>query len=140
MQVWHLTPETPRTLRHLNAPADTLSADERETRLSTFFAADWHQQIYPYPRYRALFEQRVGGDAFTVQDLRDLQMWSNLAWFGVEFRIAEVLLPDGSIALVKRFVEKGEGFTDVDITAMVVEQYKILRNILPLYRQLQESR
>jgi alpha-amylase/alpha-mannosidase (GH57 family) len=120
-------------------PADTLSADERETLLSTFFAADWHHQIYPHPRYRALFEQRVRGDAFTVRDLRDLQMWFNLAWFGLEFRTADVLLPDRSTASVKRFADKGEGFTEADIAAMMTEQYAILRNILPLYRQLQES-
>jgi alpha-amylase/alpha-mannosidase (GH57 family) len=119
--------------------AETLSADECETLLSTFFAADWHQQIYPHARYRALFEQRARGDSFSVQDLRDLQMWFNLAWFGLEFRTTEVLLPDKSIASVKRFADKGKGFTDAEITAMVAEQYKILRNILSLYRQLQES-
>ncbi|MBI3245479.1 MAG: hypothetical protein HYZ50_03095 [Deltaproteobacteria bacterium] len=120
-------------------PADALSADERETLLSTFFAADWHHQIYPHPRYRALFEQRARGNAFSIQDLRDLQIWSNLAWFGVEFRTGEVCLPDGSVVTVKRLVEQGEGFTQADITVMVEEQYKILRNIVPLYRQLQDS-
>jgi alpha-amylase/alpha-mannosidase (GH57 family) len=120
-------------------PAEALSVDERETLLSTFFAADWHHQIYPHPRYRTLFEQRARGDSFTTQDLRDLQMWFNLTWFGLEFRTGDVLLPDGSTASVKRFVDKGEGFTDAEIAAMVAEQYKILRNILPLYCQLQES-
>lgn len=119
-------------------PAEVLSGDDRETLLSTFFAADWHHQIYPHPRYRALFEQRARGDAFSVQDLRDVQMWFNLAWFGLEFRTGEVRLPDGSTATVKRLVEQGEGFTQADISVMVEEQYKILRNIVPLYRQLQE--
>lgn len=118
-------------------PAEVLSDDERETVLATFFAADWHHQIYPHARYRALFEQRVRGDHFSLQDLRDLQMWFNLAWFGVEFRTGEVELLDGSRATVKRLVEQGEGFTQADI-AMMTEQYKILRNIVPLYRQLQE--
>jgi alpha-amylase/alpha-mannosidase (GH57 family) len=119
-------------------PADALSADDRETLLSTFFAADWHHQIYPHPRYRALFEQRARGDHFSIQDLRDLQMWFTLAWFGVEFRTGEVELPDGSRATVKHLVEQGEGFTQADMSVMVAEQYKILRNIVPLYRQLQE--
>lgn len=118
--------------------AETLSIDERETLLSTFFAADWHHQIYPHPRYRALFEQRARGEAFSVQDLRDLQMWFHLTWFGLEFRTAEVRLPDGATASVKRFINQGERFTTADITAMVAEQYKILRNITPLYRELQE--
>ncbi|MGE0823484.1 MAG: hypothetical protein AB7G75_24335 [Candidatus Binatia bacterium] len=117
--------------------ADALSADERGTLLSTFFAADWHHQIYPHARYRTLFEQQARGEAFSVQDLRDLQMWFNLAWFGLEFRTGEVCAPDGTVISVKRFVDQQEGFTTADVVAMVEEQYKILRSILPLYRQLQ---
>ncbi|HXG20073.1 MAG TPA: glycoside hydrolase family 57 protein [Methylomirabilota bacterium] len=120
-------------------PAEALSDEEQEVVLATFFAADWHHQIYPHARYRALFEQRVRGEAFSVQDLRDLQMWANLAWFGLEFRTTAVRLPDGEVASVQRFVEQGAGFTAADISAMVSEQYKILRNIVPLYRQLQDG-
>lgn len=119
-------------------PAEALSGEDRETLLSTFFAADWHHQIYPHSRYRALFEQRVRGEAFSVEDLRDLQMWFNLAWFSLGFRTTEICLPDGTTVSVQRFVEKGKGFTEADISAMVAEQYKILCNIVPLYRLLQD--
>jgi alpha-amylase/alpha-mannosidase (GH57 family) len=120
-------------------PAEALFANEREILLSTFFAADWHHQIYPHSRYRALFEQRARGEVFSIQDLRDVQMWFNLAWFGMEFRMGKVHAPDGAVISVKRFVEQEEGFTTADVAVMVEEQYKILRNILPLYRQLQNS-
>ena len=40
-------------------------------------------------RYKELFIQRREGRPFAAQDVRDLQMWSNLAWFGQEFRDGE---------------------------------------------------
>src|SRR5437867_9091822 len=48
---------TDTTLELTRKPAETLSTDDQKTLLSTFFAADWHHQIYPHPRYHALFEQ-----------------------------------------------------------------------------------
>ncbi|MBI2486785.1 MAG: hypothetical protein HYW01_07480 [Deltaproteobacteria bacterium] len=65
-------------------------------------------------------------------------MWFNLAWFGKEFRDGEVKLATGEVASVCRFVEKGSKFRLADIQAMVVEQYKIMRAVIPIHRQLQE--
>ena len=114
-----------------------LTAAERRELLETFFDAHWHHSIYPYPRYRTLLEQRLQGKRFATQDLTDLKMWFNLAWFAPEFRCGAVTLPDGATASVRRFVEQGGGFTQRDIEAMLGEQDKILRNIVPLHRQLQ---
>lgn len=58
-------------------PAETLTAEGREQVLSTFFDAHWHDQIFPHPCYKELFVQRRENHPFTVQDLRDLQMWFN---------------------------------------------------------------
>ena len=118
-------------------PAESLSAEERQQLLGSFFAAHWHNQIYPHPRYKQLFEQRLERQPFSVQDLRDLQMWFNLAWFGKEFREGEVALPTGEIASVQGFIEKGRSFSLADVEAMVAEQYKIMRAIVPVHRQLQ---
>jgi len=118
-------------------PAESLSAEERQQLLGSFFAAHWHNQIYPHPRYKQLFEQRLERQPFSVQDLRDLQMWFNLAWFGKDFREGEVALPTGEIASVQGFIEKGRSFSLADVEAMVAEQYKIMRAIVPVHRQLQ---
>jgi len=114
-----------------------LSAERREL-VETFFDAHWHYQIYPYPRYRVLLEQRVQGQRFSIQDLTDLKMWFNLTWFPHELRTGTVTLSDGTTVSVQRFVEQGAKFTQRDIEAMLGEQDKILRHILPLHRQLQE--
>jgi len=119
-------------------PAETLTAEEREQVLSTFFDAHWHNQIFPHPRYKELFVQRRENHSFTVQDLRDLQMWFNLARFGQEFREGKVRLATGEVTSVRRFVEQGRDFSPADIEAMVAEQYKIMRAVVPIHRQLQE--
>jgi len=42
--------------------------------------------IYRYPRYGQLFEaSKKPGNRFSSQDLRDLQVLSQLAWFDEEF-------------------------------------------------------
>ena len=127
-----------RALQLTRKRTSALTAAERRELLETFFDAHWHHEIYPSPRYRALLEQRVQGKRFSMQDLTDLKMWFNLAWFAQEFRTGDVMLPDGATASVQRFVEQGRGFTQRDIEAMLAEQDKILRHILPLHRQLQE--
>lgn len=132
------TGSTDRALELTRKEPRALAAEEREMLLGDFFDADWHNQIFPHPRYKELFIQRREARPFTVQDLRDLQMWFNLAWFGKEFRDGEVALVTGETASVRRFVEQGRDFEAGDIEAMVAEQYKILRAVVPIHRRLQE--
>lgn len=56
-------------------------------------------------------------------------MWFHLAWFGE--------LPTGETASIQRFVAQGR-FTHADIEAMVAEQYKVMRAVVPIQRILQE--
>jgi len=130
---------TDRSLELTLKPAEALTDDEREQVLCTFFDAHWHNQIFPHSRYKELFMQRREGNTFTAQELRDLQMWFNLAWFGQEFRDGEVRLATGEIASVRRFVAQGRDFSLDDVQAMVAEQYKIMRAVIPIHRQLQEQ-
>lgn len=129
---------TDRALDLTLRPADKLAAAQREELLGTFFEASWHTQIYPWPRYRDLLEKRRQGKRFSRADLRDLQMWFNLAWFAPEFQHGDVALPDGSVASVRQWIEQQAGFSTADIKAMVEEQHRILRNIVPLHRALQD--
>lgn len=130
---------TDRALELTRKPAETLTGEEQEYLLAHFFEADWHHQIYPHPRYKELLERRADGGAFGAQDLRDLQMWFNLSWFGLEFREGEVGLVTGETASVRRWVEQDRGFAQDDLEAMLAEQYKVMRAVIPLHRQLQEA-
>jgi alpha-amylase/alpha-mannosidase (GH57 family) len=130
---------TDRALELTLKPAERLNAIEREYVLSNFFDAHWHNQIFPHPRYKALFERRYNGQQFTAQDIRDLQMWFNLAWFAKEFRECEVRLVTGEVVSVRKFIEKQCDFDEADISEMVESQYKILGAVIPLHRQMQDD-
>ncbi|KAB2892418.1 MAG: hypothetical protein F9K40_18540, partial [Kofleriaceae bacterium] len=130
---------TDRALDLTLTPAERLGDGERDELVRTFFDADWHRQIFVHSRYRELFDARETGRVLHVQELRDLQMWFNLAWCCHELRTGEVALPGGDTASVARFVAKGRDFTVDDIAAMVAEQRKVLRAIVPLYRELAEA-
>jgi len=120
-------------------PAEQLTPDERALVLDRFFDADWHNQIFPFPRYLELFQRRREGLAFSDQDVRDLQMWYNLAWFAPQFQQGEVALSTGESASVQHWIAQEAGFSVADVEAMVAEQHKIMRAIIPLYRQLQDE-
>jgi alpha-amylase/alpha-mannosidase (GH57 family) len=40
---------------------------------------------------------------------------------------------------VRRFVEKGAGFSEDEIKAMVAEQFKIMRNVVAIHKKLQDA-
>lgn len=129
---------TDRALELTLTPAERLVKAEREELISTFFDADWHNQIFPHPRYKELFGQRRDGLPFSDQDVRDLQMWFNLAWFGSEFREGAVRLATGRTVSVQRFVRQQRDFTAADIENMVAEQRHLLAGVVPIHRTLQE--
>lgn len=129
---------TDRARELTTKPAEDLDAADQEEILSTFFEADWHNQIFPHPRYKELFALRQKGQSFALQDLRDLQMWFNLAWFGKEFRDGDVSLATGEVASVRQYVERGRDYSARDIRFVLREQDKILRAVIPLHRQLQD--
>jgi alpha-amylase/alpha-mannosidase (GH57 family) len=119
-------------------PAETLTDEQRDTILTSFFDADRHNQILRHPRYAELFQKRAAGETFSSADLRDLQMWFNLAWFAEEFRRGTITLATGINASVQKFAEQGAGFSVAQIEEMVGEQLKIMRAVIPLHRRLQE--
>lgn len=119
-------------------PAERLGSAGETAVLRNFFDAHLHNQIEIAPRYAELYRQRAEERPFSAQDLRDLQMWFNLAWFGVEFRTGQVELPTGQTASVRRFVEQGRDFRHEDVLEMVAEQRKLLAAVVPMHRKLRE--
>jgi alpha-amylase/alpha-mannosidase (GH57 family) len=133
--------KTDAFLQVTEKPADALREEDCKFILSNFFMCNWQNMIYPYPRYRSLLERRgldlrsVEMDGalrkFSVQDLRDLQVWFNLTWFGYE-----ALKTYPELGALRK---KGRNFSEEDKAVVVACQREILEKILPLYRELQES-
>ncbi len=105
--------------RYLNVglkPADSLTADDIGFMMRNFFHAQRQRMIEIYPRYAELLARRgaaatpsdveAAGRRFTVDDLRDLQVWQKLAWMDPYYLDRD--------QRVRGLVARGQGFTEED--------------------------
>jgi len=119
-------------------PAD-LDREERERVLDLFFMAHADRMIRPSPRYFELLTKRRPGritaanmvDEFSEADLRDLQVWGNLAWFH-----RTLLCEDEGLA---DLVARDRDFTEEDKAFVLRRQQEVLAELLPMHRRLAES-
>src|SRR5215831_3155593 len=118
-------------------PAEHLTPEEREHLLQHSFYSDPAHMIYRYPRYGELFDARAAQkksgarNVFSAQELRDVQMWSQLAWFDEEFQEHD---PE-----VQEWVRRGRDFTVSDQQRMGRKQREIVGRVLPAYANLAAS-
>jgi len=120
-------------------PAEELSEAESEFVLRYFFQANADHLIYRYPRYGELFNvwkscgansqvaQKAARRHFNVQDLRDLQVLSQVAWFDEEFQEHD--------EEVRALVAKGRGFSLADQAVMARKEREILAAVVPVYKE-----
>jgi len=120
-------------------PTERLTDEEKRFIVERFFDANWKNEIRVYPCYARLLDMRVQRKPFSDQDITDLKAWFNIAWFPPEFRREPVALPNGEEVSVARFIERGERFDQDDVEAVLAEQYKVMRNVVPIHRRLLES-
>src|SRR5262249_22581085 len=85
-------------------PAADLSAGEIEFVRATFFHAQRQRMIDAHPRYAELFANRA--KPYTVDELRDLQVWHKLAWI-------DPFYADGDDR-VRRLLSRGRAFSEED--------------------------
>lgn len=117
-------------------PAEDLTEADAIFVLDHFFMAQWDRMIRIHPRYAELLEVRRFGARpaksaladFGTQELRDLQVWFNLAWFHpLCFDEWETL---------RALKEKGHGFTEADKFALLKVQDEVLAKVIPLHAGL----
>jgi len=116
-------------------PAQDLSEAEQEFVLRYFFLANSSRLIYRYPRYGELHDawQKSGRNPqrarriFGAQDLRDLQVLSQLAWFDEEFQMHD--------AEVKGLIARERNYSLQDQALMVLKQREILARVVPVYKE-----
>ncbi len=119
--------------------ASDLTEDDKRFLLTRFFDANWTNIIGRFPRYQELLTMRGGStpeeieravERYTDQDFRDLQIWFNLAWFDPDFL---------SVSPLRELVAQGEGYTEEDKSALFQEARRVVREVIPLHRRLQEA-
>jgi alpha-amylase/alpha-mannosidase (GH57 family) len=118
--------------------ADSLSEEEALFILDHFFMAHPAHMIRPYGRYAELYERRglrrpardVLG-RFQARDLRDLQVWFNLAW------IHPLAFERDSELCDLR--DRGRNYSEEDKNRLLAKHVEILKAIISLHRRLADS-
>src|SRR5256885_2080678 len=71
------------------------------------------------------------GRRFSVEELRDLQVWFNLSWFGWAAR--------ARLPVVEAMIAKGSGFSESDKRAVLDAQLECTRAVVPAWRALADA-
>jgi alpha-amylase/alpha-mannosidase (GH57 family) len=123
------------------APAAELTAADAAFMIQHFFHAHRHRMIEVYPRYAELLARRGGSDPdaaqaralvprYTVDDLRDLQVWQKLAWIDPGYLEGD--------SRIRALIEKGRDFTEDDKAVLHLVEIEILNKVIPEYRAAAE--
>ncbi|MFN7983407.1 MAG: glycoside hydrolase family 57 protein [Vicinamibacterales bacterium] len=122
-------------------PADQLAPDDVRFMLRNFFHAQRQRMIDVHPRYAQLLALRgwstsesdidAAARRFTVEDLRDLQVWQKLAWIDPVYQQRD--------ARVRDLIARGRGFTEADKAVLREVELELLNAVIPAYRRGVES-
>jgi len=120
-------------------PAESLTPQDQARLLASAFQINRENLLWRYRRFRELFD-RFGSDGNAArgrqavpmqqQDIRDLQVLSQLAWFDELY-----LAGDRD---VKRLAAKERGYTEQDKTLLRGKGIKLLQAVLTEYRKASE--
>lgn len=116
-------------------PTADLHPDERAFVAENFFHANHRTMVDVHPRYREL-RQNAHTPTGNVrdlpeQDIRDIVVWFNLAWFGYTARKHYPRLTD--------LIAKGRDFTEDEKAEVLGIQREVLERVLPAYRKAAED-
>ncbi len=117
--------------------AAELTESQRLEILNTFFSANPATMIQPYGRYHELYRkardnssQSVLAALFSSEEIRDLQVWSNLVWIDPVFRREEP---------VRSLFAKRKHYTEQEKHQLLDWQMQLMGRIVPTYRELFEQ-
>jgi alpha-amylase/alpha-mannosidase (GH57 family) len=119
--------------------AEELDASERAFVVEFMCEQSWHPRAQRFPRYLELARKREAcrplgmarcAAEFSVGELRDLQVWFNLAWFDPLYQGSEPL---------STLVARGRDFTEDDKLALAQAQETILRRTVPAYAEAEKE-
>jgi alpha-amylase/alpha-mannosidase (GH57 family) len=119
---------------HTLKPAAELTPEQRLFVVERMCERSDHPRAKSHPRYLQLAQKRDAmacrgwaacSEAFSVDELRDLQIWFTLAWFDPTFLETEPLLT---------LVVRGRDFREEDKSILARVQGEILGRVIPAYR------
>jgi starch synthase len=116
-------------LRLSRKPAGELTQEERAFVLRWMRESPRFLRVQASPRYREL-ASRLETDAFTTEEVRDLQVWYNLAWCDPAWADRDPRL--------SRLKAQDRDFTEADKDDLFEAQLETVRRIVPDYAKLAE--
>ncbi|MFO0750437.1 MAG: glycoside hydrolase family 57 protein [Myxococcota bacterium] len=111
-------------------PASELSPAEVAFLRQHFFSLSHENMLEPYPRYRELRDKVRAGVPLALGELRDLQVWFNLAWTGVTVRADPA---------IQRLVQKARDFEESDKPALFEAQRQAVLQLAARWRAAQDD-
>ncbi len=117
-------------------PVSVMTAADRATLLGSAFQINQDNLLNRYPRFRELWEKaqkstlNTAAKAFTPQDITDLQVLSQVAWFDEIFLAGD---PE-----VVRLVKKARGFSEGDKAIVHNKEIELFNVTLEEYRKAAE--
>jgi alpha-amylase/alpha-mannosidase (GH57 family) len=112
-------------------PATQLTKTDKEFILQNFFSINKDKVIAFSPRYYQLYFKKQSHQEFNLTDYLDLQVCFNLFWIDPSFR--------NNIPEIKQVVDKERFFSESDKQIVLDQQLKILKGIIPAYKQAQDN-
>ncbi len=116
-------------------PVEKLNREQKQFIIEHFFDGNYQTLIAPHPRYSQLYQQREDkGKLWCLknwgnQDYSDLLAWHNLSW------IDPLFWDDPEITT---WLKQGKNFTLSDRQRIYSKQRKIIAQIIPQHRKMQE--
>lgn len=112
--------------------AEDLNVVQKGEILTSFFSANLTQMIEPHRRYHELYRKarnegrRILPSVFSSQEIRDLQVWSNLVWVDPLFH---------GESPIKDLLAQGRSYTEEQKHALLNWQASLVSRILPAYQE-----
>lgn len=113
-----------------------LTNDDKEFILNNFFDANYSSMIFPYDYYNELYQKRFAHEKayiedFSDQEYSDIMAWFNLVWIDAYYK---KMFPE-----LNEFLEKGRDYTHKDRIEIIELHRKIIRMIIPSYKEFLEK-
>jgi len=113
-----------------------LTDDDKEFILNNFFDANYSSMIYHHEPYNKLYKKRFLNEKAEINDFSDaeysdIMAWFNLAWLDPSHK--------NNFPEVKKLLKKGDNYTLKDRIQIIELHRKIIRMIIPAYKELWET-
>ncbi len=122
-------------------PAAELAPDEVQFLVRHFFSIQHENHIKPHRRYEFLYRKKMERLArqsdpdwrqvFSIAELRDLQVWFELAYIDESYRVGD--------PRVASLLRQGKNFSEGDKKTLSAVENEILLRIVPEYKKFQDS-